>query len=328
VDTAIPTARGDAVLASELGVTLMHEHVFALSTEINLNYPETFGDEEQRIAEAVKELNEAKQSCVDTIVDVTAIGLGRYIPRIQRVAAQTSINIIVATGLYTWNDLPMFFSTRGPGSAFGGPEIMTDFFVKDITEGIADTGVRAGILKCATDRLGITPAVDRVLRAVAQAHRQTGVPITTHTFDAPNGLDQQRVFLEEGVDLSRVVIGHIARAAITNMAYVTDILKNGSYVAFDQLGLPAAPLDQTIARIVQLCNAGFTNRIVLSHDHPVYSDVIPSFVSAERPDWRYTLLNTRVAPLLREAGLSEASISTMLVDNPRRIYETTGLGAY
>ena len=87
---------------------------------------------------------------------------------------------------------------------------MVDLFVREIREGIGETGVRAGILKCASDRPGITPGVERVLRAVAQAHRATGVPITTHTPTPPEpwGLEQQRIFAEEGVDLTRVVIGH------------------------------------------------------------------------------------------------------------------------
>src|SRR4029077_8180270 len=120
------------------------------------------------------------------------------------------INIVVATGLYTFNDVPFYFRLRGPGTAFGGPEMMTEMFVRDIQEGIADTGVRAGILKCATDTPGITPGVERVLRAVAQAHRQTGTPITTHTPTPPQpwGLEQQRILADEGVDLSQVVIGH------------------------------------------------------------------------------------------------------------------------
>src|SRR5690348_15710105 len=127
-----------------LGTTLMHEHVFVLDTEIVQNYPEEWGAEESRIADAVKRLNELKSRGVDTIVDLTVIGLGRYIPRIQRIAQQTSINIVVATGIYTYHDVPLYFHFRGPGTVLGGPELIVDMFVRDITEGIADTGVKAG----------------------------------------------------------------------------------------------------------------------------------------------------------------------------------------
>src|SRR5215831_7554527 len=101
----IQTVRG-AVDSSQLGVTLMHEHVFVLDTEILQNYPEEWGDEEKRITDAIARLSELKSRGVDTIVDLTVIGLGRYIPRIQQIAQQTKINIIVATGVYTYHDAP------------------------------------------------------------------------------------------------------------------------------------------------------------------------------------------------------------------------------
>ncbi|HXF41130.1 MAG TPA: phosphotriesterase-related protein, partial [Blastocatellia bacterium] len=176
----VNTVKG-ALNTEQLGVTLMHEHVFVLSAEIMQNFPEPWGDEEKRVADAIARLNELKSRGVDTIVDLTVIGLGRYMPRIQRVAAQTELNIVVATGVYTYNDVPMYFHFQGPGTELGGPEFMADMFVRDIEEGIAGTGVRAAILKCATDQPGVTPGVERVLRAVAQAHRRTGVPISTHT---------------------------------------------------------------------------------------------------------------------------------------------------
>ena len=123
---------------------------------------------------------------VRTIVDPTVIGLGRYIPRIQRIAEQVpDLNIIVATGCYTYNEVPFFFHYRGPAlEPFVGqpvPEPMVDMFAGDITDGIAGTGVKAGMLKCAIDHQGMTGGVERVMRAVAKAHRQTGVPITVHT---------------------------------------------------------------------------------------------------------------------------------------------------
>ena len=86
-----------------------------MTTEILQNYPEAWGDEAKRVADAVARLNELKSRGVDTIVDLTVVGLGRYIPRIARVAAETDLNIVVATGLYTYNDVPIYFHYRGPG---------------------------------------------------------------------------------------------------------------------------------------------------------------------------------------------------------------------
>ena len=187
----------------------MHEHVFIISPEMQNNVPEEWGDEDARLADAALRLTELKAAGIDTILDPTALGLGRYIPRIAQLAHQIELNIVVATGLYTFNELTHYWGRRLPGTGPGGSDPMVNLFVRDIEEGIAGTGIKAGVIKCATDRLGVTPDVERVLRACAQTHRITGTPITTHTHAASQrGLDQQRIFLEEGVDLSRVIIGH------------------------------------------------------------------------------------------------------------------------
>ena len=114
----VETIHGPVDVAS-LGTTLMHEHVFVLSEEIRQNYP-GYWDEELRVADAAAKLTTAKQRGIDTIADPTVIGLGRDIGRIQRVAALTGINIIVATGLYTFRDVPFFFRYRGRRSGAGG----------------------------------------------------------------------------------------------------------------------------------------------------------------------------------------------------------------
>ena len=260
---------------SQLGPTLMHEHIFVLSTEISQNFPEPWGDEQTRIEQAIVRLNELKEKGVDSIVDLTVIGLGRYIPRIQLIAARTPINILVATGLYTYNDVPMYFHMRGPGRPFGGPEPMTEMFVSDIEKGIADTGVRAAILKCATDKQGVTRGVERVLRAVAQAHRQTGVPISTHTHAATRrGLEQQRIFLEEGVDLTRVIIGHSGDT--TDIDYLEELIANGSYLGMDRFGVDTfLPFEDRVETVARLCERGHASRLVLSHDAACFNDWIP-----------------------------------------------------
>lgn len=319
--TSVPTAKGKDVNSSDLGLTMMHEHVFTISPEINQNYPDTWGSEDARVQDAVNELNEAKRHGIDTIVDLTVIGLGRNIARIKRIAQSTDVNIVVATGVYIWESLPMFFLLRGPGTSAGGPEFMVDMFVNDIREGIAGTGVRAGILKCATTSAGLTHGVERVLRATAQAHRKTGVPISTHTGAIPNATDQQRVFVEEGVDLSRVVIGHIESAAKDDIDYVERVIKNGSYVSFDTFGIEGITTDEIrLDRIAELCRRGHVDRIVMSNDHPVYCDMTS-------PTSTY-LGAIQGVPGLKKRGVSEEQVHRILYDNPRRIFETASLGAY
>jgi phosphotriesterase-related protein len=289
------------------------------------NYPEGWGDGAKREADAIGRLNELKSRGVDTIVDLTVIGLGRYIPRIARIAAATELNIVVATGLYTFNDIPMYFHYRGPGGALGGPEIMTDMFVRDIEHGIADTGVKAAILKCATDKPGVTPGVERVLRAVAQAHRQTGVPISTHTHAATRrGLEQQRIFAEEGVDLSRVVIGHSGDT--TDIAYLEELIAEGSYLGMDRFGVDAfLGFEDRVNTVATMCERGHADKMVLSHDASCYFDALPeATLPVALPNWHYLHIHDDVLPALRQRGVTDEQLTTMLVDNPRRIFSTQG----
>ena len=303
----------------------MHEHVFVLSPEIHHNYPEVWGDEAKREADAVARLNELKSRGVESIVDLTVIGLGRYIPRIARIAAQTDINIVVATGVYTYNDVPMYFHYLGPGAALGGPEIMTEMFVRDIEHGIADTGIKASILKCATDEPGVTPGVERVLRAVAGAHRQTGVPISTHTHAASHrGLEQQAIFAEEGVDLSRVVIGHSGDT--TDIAYLEELIAAGSYIGMDRFGVDVfLSTEERVKTVATMCERGHADRMVLSHDASCYFDALPeATLPIALPNWHYLHIHNDVIPALKERGVTDDQLTTMLVDNPRRIFESRG----
>jgi predicted metal-dependent phosphotriesterase family hydrolase len=145
-----------------------------------------------------------------TIVDPTVLGIGRNPPLVQRVAEQVDLNIVLATGVFTTNELPQYFHYRHMLRPPEQGDVLVELFVRDIREGIKGTdGAKAAILKCAIDTPGLTADVERVLRATAVAHRETGVPITTHTDAASRGgLEQQRILAEEGVDLSRVIIGH------------------------------------------------------------------------------------------------------------------------
>ena len=313
----VETVRG-ATATTQLGVTLMHEHVFVLDTEIANNYPEEWGDEDTRVADAIRSMNELKSSGVDTIVDLTVTGLGRYIPRIQRIAAQTELNIVVATGIYTYCDLPHYFD-------FHEPPAMADMFVRDIEQGIADTGVKAGILKCASDAPGLTKGVERGLRATAQAHRRTGVPISTHTHARKRvGLDQQRVFQEEGVDLSRVIIGHCGDT--TDLEYLETLMGNGSCIGMDRFGIDTIlGFEDRVATVATLCARGHAKQMVLSHDAACYMHwLVEKAVPTVLPRWNYLHIHNDVIPALKTAGVTEAQLDMMLVENPRRIFERQG----
>jgi phosphotriesterase-related protein len=325
--TTVETVRGP-VEAAELGKVLMHEHIFVLSPEFVVNYPEHDGfQEDEQVPEAIRRLKELAAAGIDTIVDPTVIGLGRYIPRIQRIASEVGINIVVATGLYTYNDVPHYLHFRGPGALLGGEDPLVEMFIGDITEGIAGTGVKAAFLKCATDEPGVTPGVERVLRAVAKAQVATGAPIMTHSHPASRvGLKQQDVFESEGVDLSRVLIGHCGDT--TDLGYLTEVADRGSLLGMDRFGLDLLlPFEERVATVAALCERGYAGSMVLSHDASCYMDWLPNAqLPVIAPNWHYLHITNDVLPALRARGVSEDDITTMLVANPRRFFESATAG--
>ncbi|HEX3455869.1 MAG TPA: hypothetical protein VHS03_14685 [Gaiellaceae bacterium] len=317
----VETARGQVDTAA-LGKVLMHEHVFVLSHEFHVNYPDVVGfDEEREVAAAVERLDELAATGVGTIVDLTVVGLGRDIRLLARVAEQTTLNIVVATGYYTFTELPIFVHARAGVGGVAVADMLADWFVADITDGIARTGVRAGILKCATDEQGVTPDVESTLRAVARAHVRTGVPISTHTHPATGrGLEQQDVFEEEGVDLTRVVIGHSGDS--DDLEYLEALLARGSYLGMDRFGLYGyLSKEARVETVAELCRRGYAERLVLSHDANCVIDWYPPHLRGMLEEWHYCHISRDVVPLLLEAGVTEDDLTTMLVDNPRRFFE-------
>jgi phosphotriesterase-related protein len=315
----VETVRGP-VDTADLGSVLMHEHVFVTGPELQQNYPGYRGewDEDARVADAAAKLRECASRGIRTIVDPTVIGLGRDIPRVQRVNELAGLNIIVATGIYTYNDVPFQFIHTRPGPN----DPMSAMFVSDIRDGIAGTGVKAAFLKCAIEAAGLTPGVERVMRAVAQAAVATGKPITVHTHAASeSGLVAQKVFREEGVDLSRVVIGHSGDS--TDLDYLTALADAGSYLGMDRFGLDRIlPTGQRVATIAELVRRGYAERIVLAHDTSCYIDWFSEETRARvSPNWHFTHVSDDVLPALRSRGVTDEQIDTMLVANPRRYFE-------
>ena len=323
----VQTVRGP-VDCDRLGRTYMHEHIFVLTPDVQQNYPEEWGDEEDRVADAVEKLGALAGSGVGTIVDPTVIGLGRYLPRIVRIADRVpELNIIVATGCYTYGDVPFFFHHRGPaldavlGTAV--PDPMVDLFVGDIEHGITGTGVRAGLLKCAIDEQGLTGGVERVMRAVARAHHATGAPITVHTHPASRtGLVVKRVLVdEEGVDPSRIVLGHSGDSGDAD--HLSELAEAGFLLGMDRFGINlGTTFEARCDIVVELCRRGFADRMVLSHDAACYIDWIDPAVIPFMPQWHYLHIGEEVLPYLREKGVTEDQIDTMLVGNPRRYFES------
>lgn len=317
----IETATGK-VEAGKLGRVLIHEHVFLMDMEYTYNYrPDFFTD--QTIIDAAVRLNDLKAAGVDTIIDLTVLGLGRHMPSIAKVAQQTDLNIVVSTGAYTFDAVPAPFQFWGPGLLkHAEPDPMISHFVRDIEDGVAGTGIRAGMLKCAIEAAGLLPGVERVMRAVARAHVDTGVPITVHTAPLEHtGAVAQNVLVEEGVDLERVVIGHCGDS--TDVDYLMRLADRGSFLGMDRFGVDfAITVEQRVATIVELVRRGYAGQLTLSHDCCCWSDFFPSVADYNHvmPHHHYLHIHNHVLPALLEAGVSQADIDRMFIENPRRLF--------
>ncbi len=297
-----------------LGFTLSHEHVGTNAAGLRHTYPEFL--DSGLLEQSVAAMREAYQAGVRTMVEVTTFDLGRDIKLIQEVSRQSGIQIIAATGNHLAVPRP-----------FGevSPDVIARLYIREIEEGIENTGIKAGIIKVASDRGGITPPQEVVLRAAARTHHHTGIPISTHTWSPDRvGEQQVRILEAEGVDLNRVYIGHSNDD--TDLGYLLGLLEKGVWLGMDRYpgGRAGTPdWEQRTAIVKQLMDAGYTHRLMLSHDYSVpkarYSAEVQEARRRANPDG-YNFISRKVLPRLRELGASEQDIQQIMVENPRRFF--------
>jgi phosphotriesterase-related protein len=318
--TEVETVRGP-VPTADLGVTLMHEHVFVLTPDSQANWSDEW-DEETRVADAIDKLGALAAAGVRTIVDPTVDGLGRDIRRIARVnEAVPDLNLVPATGVYTYADVPGYFAERGPGALPDLPEPMVDLFVRDIREGIQGTAIKAAFFKCAIDHYGLTVGVERVMRAVARAHAETGAPIMVHNSPGHQTMDEvRRVLGDEGVDHRRVLLAHVGDS--TDVDLLSGLAGEGFLLGMDRFGVDVLlGFDERVATVAELCRRGWSQRMVLAHDASCYIDWVDPNLLGFVPNWHYLHIHKDVLPALRERGVTQDQIDDMLVHNPRAWFE-------
>jgi phosphotriesterase-related protein len=300
------------VATTELGATLVHEHIVTRSPGVQENWPHLWNRAEI-VALAERKLADLHARGIRTIVDLTTVDLGRDINLIIEVARRTRIHVIVATGV--WWMPQRYFSAHGV-------DAVAELFVRDITQGIAGTTAKAAIIKCATDTAGVTPVIENILRASARAQKATGVPISTHTYAAGrSGEAQQAIFAQEGVDLRRVIIGHSGDS--DDLGYLRGLMERGSTIGMDRFGLEHfLPTEKRVEVLARLCAEGYAPKMVLSHDANCWTDMLSEDAKRRtRPRWNYNHIPDDILPALRKAGVSDDQLDQMLVRNPRAIFE-------
>lgn len=300
------------ICADELGFTLMHEHIMAMSSSMRFAFPDWL-DRDGFIERVARELSEARQSGVRTIVDATPINLGRDISIIREASEKSGVHIIASTGFYWYEE---------PWMGGWGIDELKERLLNEINDGIQGTGIKPGVIKAATDSPGMTPVNYKLLKAAAGLCKATDLPLTTHTCPSGlTGLMQQDVFIAEKVDPSRVIIGHSGDT--DDLDYLEAILKRGCYIGLDRFGLEMpVSTEKRITTLVELVKRGHADRIVLSHDYCCCIDWNTDFNFKKfAPDWSYIFLSLTIIPELKRRGVGEEDLHEMTVLNPKRIFE-------
>jgi phosphotriesterase-related protein len=245
--------------------------------------------------------------------------LGRDVRRSRRVAEESGLQLIACTGIYTYDHLPQFLLNRDA-------DYIAGLFVHDVEEGIQGTDAKAAFVKCAADEPGVTESVEKVHRAAARASVQTGAPVMAHSRPASNtGPRQVEIFLEEGVAPEKVQIAHTGDT--DDLDYIERLLDKGVYIGMDRYGLDVfLPTDKRNATVIELLNRGYAERMFLSQDFDIpiaagldwYPPEVVEQLQAQglADDWSMTFLFESVIPALKEQGMTDEQLDTLMVANP------------
>jgi phosphotriesterase-related protein len=311
--------------ADELGRTLIHEHMITRDEAVAAQWPHV-GPTAPDIDEpepsdfrqpAIQCARTVLEHGVDTVVEPTAMFIGRDVSFSRSIAEETGLQLVACTGIYTYDHLPPFFLSRDP-------DAIAELFVHDIVEGIQETEIKAAFLKCAADEPGITPNIEKIHRAVARASLQTGAPIMAHSRPASEtGPRQIDILEEEGIDPAKVQIAHTGDSA--DLDYIERVLDRGVWIGMDRFGLDIfLPMEQRLPTMSALLERGYADRMFISQDYCATLDWYPTEVMRQMDaaglarGWSMTLIFEEVIPALREAGMTDDQLETMLVANPKR----------
>lgn len=321
----VNTALGP-ISPAELGMTLVHEHLVFGYPGWQFDTAAPAYNREQAAARCTEAVLKAKEYGVRAIVDATPNDGTRDPKLYKMVSEKTGVNIICATGLYNEAEGAVaYFKSRVALSGQPGLVVqeMYETFVKDIAEGIGDSGVKAGVIKVGTSKGQITAYEALVLEAAVKAQQETGVPIITHTEAGTMGPQQVDLLLSKGADPKRLLIGHMCGNSDVN--YHLEALPKGVYLGFDRFGLGLfMPDDLRIKTVADLVKKGYAGQIMLSQDYiiqwlgrelPIAEQALPLV-----DNWHLTNLFEKIIPALQAAGVTRDQIDTMLVDNPRRLF--------
>jgi phosphotriesterase-related protein len=266
------------------------------------------------VAVAKPYLDEAAGLGAKAFIECTPTFLGRDPELLRELSQATGLHILTNTGYYGGQH-ERFIAKEA--LKLTAPEL-AERWVKEWRDGIDGTGVRPGFIKTAVGGAsethgGLRPLTEldqRLIRAAALAHLQTGLTIACHTANA-DGLAQLDILEAEGVSASAWIWVHANHAPIGR---VIEAAKRGAWVSFD--GLNEDNVDVYVQTVQAMIEAGLLERVLLSHDAGWYT-----VGEANGGDYRgYSTLFKRLLPALRDAGVTQAQVDTLVVGNPAQAF--------
>jgi len=298
----------------ELGRTLIHEHFRVTDEATRFQFPHMY-DEQAEWDAALSDANAVKDHGITTVVEPSAMFLQRDARFSKRVADESGLQVILATGVYTYDHLPQVLLNRNEDQ-------LAEIFVHDIENGIQGTDIKAAFIKCAADEPGVTPNIEKIHRAAGRASKQTGRPIIAHSHPkSGTGLEQMRVFEEEGIDPAKIQIAHTGDT--DDLDYIERLLDTGCWIGMDRYGLDIfLPTEQRQKTVLALLEKGHANRMFLSQDWCSTLDyftpeIEEQLVPTAAPNWSMTFLFEQVIPELKERGMTDEQLDQMMVENPK-----------
>lgn len=300
----VPSVLGE-VLISDLGVVDYHEHLYvdppAWLHRIDPDF--ALNDE----ARSAVELAGWAAAGGRTLIEMTAPDFGREIEAVRRIATKVpDVHVLVTTGF----NRPWYMG-RWVHELDEAEAVRR--VVRELTEGIGGTGIRAAVIKAGTEYNVMDEPGRKLLRIAAAAHRDTGAPLITHTTAGTMGLEQVEFLSEHGVHPSAVCLSHMDR--LLDFDVHRAIARAGAYLGYDSAGKAKYGTDSArITLLKQMIDAGLGRRILIGNDlgRPSY------WVSyGGGPGLDYVL--RRFVPRMLEAGISQREVDELLVQNPGRL---------
>ena len=311
---AVETVSGP-IDVEQLGLTLIHEHFRAADEGVRFQFPHLY-DEQEEWDRAIADARAVRSHGVATVVEPSALFLTRDAAFSRRVADESGLQVVLATGIYTYDHLPQPLMNRDEDG-------LADIFVYEIENGIQGTGIKPAFIKCAADAAGVTPNIEKVHRAVARASNRTGKPIMAHSRPASGtGPEQMRIFIDEGVDPALVQVAHTGDT--DDLDYIERLLDTGCFIGLDRYGIDIyLPTENRQVTTLALLERGYADRMFIAQDYCSTIDWFPrelqDYLKAnEVPDWSMTFLFEKVIPELKERGMTEEQLDQMMVENPKR----------